>query len=115
MYTMMVAAMDRKVIAVDILQENIDHIKTSLQMISKTDNVEFLLNAISDEYETLYPKFEGIENGGSSFVESGRENAVGGFVNEVMSSGDLLHCRPLSEECQDVGRPQCHPRTCLCH
>ena len=72
MYTMMLAAMDRRVIAVDILQENIDHIKTSLQMMDKTDKVELVLNAISDGYETLYPKFEA--EGGSSFVENERGN-----------------------------------------
>ena len=76
-YTMMVAAMDRRVIAVDILQENIDHIKTSLQMMDKTDKVELVLNAISDKYETLYTNFEAIENGGSSFLERENENGQG--------------------------------------
>ena len=69
--------MDRKVIAVDILQENIDLIKTSLKIINKTDNVQLVLNAISDEYETLYPKFETIYNGGSSFVAKESDNSDG--------------------------------------
>ena len=77
MYTMMVAAMDRKVIAVDVLLENIDHIKTSLQIINKTEKVEFVLNAISDKSETLYPKLETVSNGGSSFVSRDRSGAVG--------------------------------------
>ena len=77
MYTMMVAAMDRKVIAVDILQENIDHIKTSLQLMKKTGVVEFVVRALSDRYETLYPKLEAVSNGGSSFVSPDSEDAVG--------------------------------------
>lgn len=77
MYTMMVAAMDRKVIAVDILQENIDYVKTSLQIINKTDKVQFVLNAISEEYETFYPALEESWNGGSSFIARERENSVG--------------------------------------
>ena len=83
MYTMMVAAMDRRVIAVDILQENIDHVKTSLQMMDKTDKVELVLNAISDGYETLYPKFEA--EGGSSFVENERGN--GGSITTILHYG----------------------------
>ena len=53
MYTLMVAAMKRKVIAVDIMKQNIDFIKTSLRLMNLTGSVEFVLNAISDEYETL--------------------------------------------------------------
>ena len=63
MYTMMVAAMKRNVIAVDIMKQNIDFIKTSLRLMNLTGTVEFVLNAISDQYETLYPVFEEENNG----------------------------------------------------
>ena len=50
------------------LQENIDFVKTSLSLskINITGRVEFVLNAISDQYETLYPVMEVEGNGGSS-------------------------------------------------
>ena len=66
MFTMTVAAMKRKVVAVDILQENIDLVKTSLKLLKLSGRVEFVLNAISDRYETLYSLFEDESNGGSS-------------------------------------------------
>ena len=53
-----------KVIAVDIMKQNIDFIKTSLRLMNLTGSVEFVLNAISDNYETLYPLFEKESNGG---------------------------------------------------
>ena len=56
----------RRVVAVDILQQNIDFVKTSLSMMGISGTVEFVLNAISDKYETLYPVFEVEGNGGSS-------------------------------------------------
>ena len=66
MFTVMVAAMRRRVVAVDILQENIDFVKTSLSLMDHLGLVEFVLNAISDQHETLYPVLELEGNGGSS-------------------------------------------------
>ena len=65
-FTVMVAAMRRRVVAVDILQENIDFVKTSLSLMDSLGLVEFVLNAISDQHETLYPVLELEGNGGSS-------------------------------------------------
>ena len=69
--------MKRNVIAVDIMKQNIDFIKTSLRLMNLTGTVEFVLNAISDEYETFYPALEESWNGGSSFIVRESENSVG--------------------------------------
>ena len=62
--------MKRNVIAVDIMKQNIDFIKTSLRLMNLTGSVEFALNAISDNYETLYPLFEKESNGGEIYPGS---------------------------------------------
>ena len=59
-----------KVIAVDIMKQNIDFIKTSLRLMNLTGSVEFVLNAISDNYEKLYPLFEKESNGGEIYLGS---------------------------------------------
>ena len=79
----MVAAMKRKVIAVDIMKQNIDFIKTSLRLMNLTGSVEFVLNAISDKYETLYPVFEVEGNGGSSKAGNEIEGSLGTSVSSV--------------------------------
>ena len=93
MYTMMVAAMKRKVIAVDIMKQNIDFIKTSLRRMNLTGSVEFVLNAISDKYETLHPVFEKESNGGSSKAVREDEGSVGTTVGSV-SLPDILSVIP---------------------
>ena len=95
MYTMMVAAMKRNVIAVDIMKQNIDFIKTSLRLMNLTGKVEFVLNAISDKYETLYPVFEDEGNGGSSMAVNEIEGSVGTAVTSV-SLPDILSVIPSS-------------------
>ena len=54
----------------DIMKQNIDFIKTSLRLMNLTGTVEFVLNAISDNYETLYPLFEKESNGGEIYPGS---------------------------------------------
>ena len=95
MYTMMVAAMKRKVIAVDIIKQNIDFIKTSLRLMNLTGSVEFVLNAISDKYETLYPIFEDEGNGGSSKAGNAIEGSLGTTVSSV-TLPDILSLSPSS-------------------
>ena len=95
MYTMMVAAMKRTVIAVDIMKQNIDFIKTSLRLMNLTGTVEFVLNAISDQYETLYPVFEEEGNGGSSKAVNELEGSVGTPVTSV-TLPDILSVIPSS-------------------
>ena len=93
MYTLMVAAMKRKVIAVDIMKQNIDFIKTSLRLMNLTGSVEFVLNAISDEYETLYPVFEEPGNGGSSMAVNEMEGSLGTSITSL-TLPDILSLIP---------------------
>ena len=90
---MMVAAMKRKVIAVDIMKQNIDFIKTSLRLMNLTGSVEFVLNAISDEYETLYPVFEEPGNGGSSMAVNEMEGSLGTSITSL-TLPDILSLIP---------------------
>ena len=90
---MMVAAMKRKVIAVDIMKQNIDFIKTSLRLMNLVGSVEFVLNAISDKYETLYPVFETEGNGGSSKAGNEIEGSLGTSVSSV-TLPDILALSP---------------------
>ena len=67
------------------LQQNIDFVKTSLSFsrINSTGRVEFVLNAISDKYETLYPVMEVEGNGGSSKAVKERVSSEWGAVRSV--------------------------------
>ncbi len=55
MFTVAVAAMGRKVKAVDPGFENHAYTRTSLQLASNLHNVDLIYNGLSDKYETLYP------------------------------------------------------------
>ena len=46
MYTIMVAAMDREVVAVDAMAENLAYVTKSLDIINKTDKVVLVNNPI---------------------------------------------------------------------
>ncbi len=55
MFTVAVAAMGRKVKAVDAGFENHAYTRTSLQLASNLHHVDLIYNGLSDKYETLYP------------------------------------------------------------
>ena len=55
MYTVMVAAMSRRVVAVDPMKENIDLIHRSLQRAKKRGLVSLINNAVSDKKTVYYP------------------------------------------------------------
>jgi len=55
MFTLVIAAMKRKVISVDADPQNLAYIRQSLEIAKNRDYVELIYNAISDKYETLYP------------------------------------------------------------
>ncbi len=55
MFTVAVAAMGRKVKAVDAGFENHAYTRTSLQLASNLHNVDLIYNGLSDKHETLYP------------------------------------------------------------
>ena len=46
MYTIMVAAMGREVVAVDAMADNLAYIRRSLELANKTDNVVLVHNSI---------------------------------------------------------------------
>ena len=95
MFTVMVAAMkgERRVVAVDILQQNIDFVKTSLTLMNTSRRVEFVLNAVSDKYETLYPIMEVEGNGGSSKAVKERMTSEWSAVKSV-TLPDILSVIP---------------------
>jgi len=55
MFTLSVAAMGRKVKAVDAGFANHAYMRTSLSLSSTLNNVDLIYNGLSDKYETLYP------------------------------------------------------------
>jgi len=59
MYTIMVAAMGREVVAVDAMSDNLAYIRRSLELANKEHLVTLAHNAISDNHDTVYPvKFD---------------------------------------------------------
>ena len=82
MYTIMVAAMDRQVVAVDAMAENLAYISRSLNIINKTEQVVLVHNhirynnimsnihcdlyfSLSNNHVELFPVLEDEENPGS--------------------------------------------------
>jgi len=55
MYTVMVAAMGREVVAVDAMMDNLAFVSKSLEESKAENKVTLLHNAISDSHETVYP------------------------------------------------------------
>ena len=55
MYTVMVAAMGRRVVAVDPMIGNLALINSSLKLAGRSQLVSFINNPISDTVATLYP------------------------------------------------------------
>ena len=55
MFTIMVAAMGKEVVAVDAMADNLACVRTSLKLGKNEDLVTLAHNAISDDHDTLYP------------------------------------------------------------
>ena len=55
MYTVMVAAMDRRVVAGDPILSNLALVNSSLRLAGRSHLVSFINNPISDTVATLYP------------------------------------------------------------
>ena len=55
MYTVMAAAMGRRVVAVDPILSNLALVNSSLQLAGRSHLVSFINNPISDTVATLYP------------------------------------------------------------
>jgi len=71
MYTVMVAAMHRRVIAVDPILTNLALIRSSLEVAENTQFVSFVNNPISDIVEILYPVTNNTANqGGTRLIPS---------------------------------------------
>jgi len=71
MYTVMVAATKRKVVAVDAVMENLAYINHSLSIASTSQYVKLLGNPISDKIETLYPVTDNKDNQGGTRLVPG--------------------------------------------
>ena len=55
MYSLVVAAMGRDVVAVDADPRNLELVRRSLGLINRQSNTRLIYNSVSDGYETLYP------------------------------------------------------------
>merc|ERR1719481_2043026 len=64
MYTVVVAAMNRGVVAVDADLENLAYVRRSLDMQNTTSYVRLIHNAVSNTYTTLYPVKVDLKNAG---------------------------------------------------
>jgi len=64
-----IAAMGRRVVAVDADPENLAYIRKSLDLAQKSQYVDIIYNSVSDEYETLYPHApDGSNEGGTHML-----------------------------------------------
>jgi len=62
MVTTVVAAMGRKVVAIDPMKEHLSHLRKSLTLLGNENNVVLLNNAVSNQSSLLYPYTEDASN-----------------------------------------------------
>ena len=55
MYSLVVAAMGRQVVAVDADARNLELVRKSVELINRQSSTKLIYNSVSDGYETLYP------------------------------------------------------------
>ena len=73
MYTVLVASMDRQVVAVDADPENLAYIRKSLDLQNTTSRVRLFSNAVSDGYFQMYPYSPEKGNPGRTLMKSREE------------------------------------------
>ena len=70
MYTVLVASMDRQVVAVDADPENLAYIRKSLDLQNTTKRVRLFCNAVSDEYLQMFPYSPDSKNSGGTLMKT---------------------------------------------
>jgi len=73
MYTVVVAALNHRVVAVDADPVNLAYIRTSTDMANTTHNVRMVHNSVSNVHETLYPVLDDPTNEGGTRLMSLQE------------------------------------------
>ena len=76
MYTVLVASMDRQVVAVDADPENLAYIRKSLDLQNTTNRVRLFSNAVSDEYIQMFPYSPDNKNSGATLMKTLEEVKV---------------------------------------
>lgn len=70
MYTLLVAAMEREVVAVDADPENLAYIRKSLDLQNTVSKVRMFSNAISDNYSRIVPYSPDKKNSGATLMKT---------------------------------------------
>jgi len=70
MYTVLAAAMHRKVVAVDADPENLAYIRKSLELKNTANQVRLFSNAVSDEYSQIIPYSPDRKNSGGTVIKT---------------------------------------------
>ena len=70
MYTVLVAAMEREVLAVDADPENLAYIRKSLDLQNTVSKVRMFSNAVSDEYSIIVPYSPDKKNSGGTLIKT---------------------------------------------
>ena len=73
MYSVLVAALDRDVVAVDADRENLAYIRRSLELQNTVGRVRLLWNAVSDQYLQMFPHSPDRRNAGGTMVKTMQE------------------------------------------
>ena len=76
MYTVLVASMDRQVVAVDADPENLAYIRKSLDLQNTTNRVRLFSNAVSDDYVKMFPYSPDRKNSGGTLMKTLEEVKV---------------------------------------
>lgn len=97
MYTLMVAAMGREVLAVDMMSDNLAYIRRSLELENREHLVTLAYNAVSDNHKTVYPVQ--FDNNSDPLQNPGSLRATG--VEELL----LTKKKPLGPGVQSVTLP----------
>jgi FkbM family methyltransferase len=70
MYSLVVAALGREVVAVDADARNLELVRKSLELMDKQSTTRLIYNFVSDGYETLYPHTPDPSNPGATAMKS---------------------------------------------
>jgi len=73
MYTVVVAAMKRQVVAVDADPVNLAYVRRSLDLTSHTEYVRIVYNSVSNEHMTLYPFRDDPSNQGRTMMKTAKQ------------------------------------------
>ena len=84
MYTVLVANMDRQVVAVDADPENLAYIRKSLDLQNTTNRVRLFSNAVSDEYLQMFPFSPDKKNSGATLMKTLEEVKAEGLKTIIV-------------------------------